>query len=114
MGGKELAVKDNVKILCTEHPEQFKWILTDNDNLKKLTDLYLVKGGFEPNWTTYIGRIRTGGEVLVGKTMADNDPNLAGLYVTKNGRGMRHTTFELLSFQLLQSMLHVLDVRNNK
>ena len=97
LGGKEYQTEKNIKILCTKHPEQFKWIPTNNDNIKRIND-YLVIGGFEPGCTTYIGKVRTGGEVTIGKALADNLPIYAGLHVTKNGRGERHTSFDVLSF----------------
>lgn len=97
--GKEHGVKHNIKILCTEHPEQFEWIKTDNERIKDITDRYLVNGGYEPGCTTYIGRVRSEGEVLVGKALTDNNPLTAGLHVTKNGVGHRFISFEVLSFQ---------------
>ncbi|KAB0801123.1 hypothetical protein PPYR_05477 [Photinus pyralis] len=99
-GGKEYGVKQNIKILCTEHPELFEWISTSNEAINSITGKYLVKGGYEPGCTTYIGRIRKDGEVLVGKALADNLPVHAGLYVTKNQATHHSTKFEVLSFNL--------------
>ncbi|KAB0792197.1 hypothetical protein PPYR_14156 [Photinus pyralis] len=109
-GGKEYGVKQNIKvmaldwpcitvtlqILCTEHPELFEWISTSNEAINSITGKYLVKGGYEPGCTTYIGRIRKDGEVLVGKALADNLPVHAGLYVTKNQATHHSTKFERL------------------
>ncbi|KAF2892138.1 hypothetical protein ILUMI_14035, partial [Ignelater luminosus] len=85
-------------ILCTQRPEQFEWVKTNNDEIKLITDKQLIIGGFEPGCTTYIGRARQGGETAVGKALADNLPIFAGLHVTSNGRGIRHTSFEVLAF----------------
>ena len=104
--GKEYESEDNVKVLCTQQPENFKWIPTNNEDLKNLTDVFLVKGGFEPGCTTYIGRLRFEGEVLVGKALTGNPLN-QGCYVTKKGHGHRHSSFEVLSFALSQSLLDV-------
>uniref|UniRef100_A0A1Y1KP77 Uncharacterized protein n=3 Tax=Photinus pyralis TaxID=7054 RepID=A0A1Y1KP77_PHOPY len=85
-------------ILCTEQPELFEWIKTDNDHIHEITDKYLVKGGYEPGCTTYIGRVLIRGELSIGKALADNSPQHAGLHVTRNGRGFRFSSFEVLSF----------------
>ena len=98
LGGKEHEVKDNVMILCTQHPEQFKWIPTDNMRLKLLNDVYVVKGGFEPGVSTYIGRVHHCGEILVGKALADMSFN-EGCHFTHNGKAQRFSAFEVLTFQ---------------
>ncbi|KAF5297400.1 hypothetical protein FQR65_LT01331 [Abscondita terminalis] len=98
-GGKEFSVTENIKILCTQHPEQFSWIPTDNNRIKSITNTSLVLGGYEPGCTTYIGRTRRGGEVLVGKALADNHPGTAGLYVTKKNVAYHSFEFDVLSYR---------------
>ncbi|KAK5640390.1 hypothetical protein RI129_011201 [Pyrocoelia pectoralis] len=100
--GKELSVKENIKVLCTQQPERFEWLFTSNEDIKHVTNKYLVKGGYEPGCTTYIGRMRRAGEVLVGKALTDNLPVNAGLYVTKSGTTYHSTTFEVLAFNWKQ------------
>ncbi|KAF5297401.1 hypothetical protein FQR65_LT01332 [Abscondita terminalis] len=97
-GGKEFNVTENVKILCTQHPEQFSWISTDNHRIKSITSAALVIGGFEPGCTTYIGRTRKGGEVLVGKALADNHPDHEGLHVTQNHVAYHSSEFDVLAY----------------
>ncbi|KAF2879110.1 hypothetical protein ILUMI_27058 [Ignelater luminosus] len=97
-GGPEHSIKDNIKILCTQHPEHFKWVRTNNEEIKLMTSGHLVIGGYEPGCTTYIGRVRHAGEILVGKALTDNLPQFAGLYVTKDEKAKKYTTFEVLTF----------------
>ncbi|KAK4873274.1 hypothetical protein RN001_015303 [Aquatica leii] len=97
-GGEELNVTENIKILCTQHPDDFYWIPTDNDRIKSIANVTLVLGGYEPGCSTYIGRTRKYGEVLVGKALADNHPDNAGLHITQRGKKFRATSFEVLSF----------------
>ena len=101
-GNEEHPVKNNVMILCTQHPEQFVWIPTNNEELKKLKKVYIVNGGFEVGTSTYIGRVRHGGEVVVGKALGDTSLN-EGCHITQNGKVRRFSSFEVLSFQPVQS-----------
>ncbi|KAF2879111.1 hypothetical protein ILUMI_27059 [Ignelater luminosus] len=96
--GEELHTADNIKILCTKHPELFEWIKSNNHDIKLITNKELVIGGFQPMATTYIGRMRHGGEILVGKILADTFPVFEGLYVTSRGKVTAHTSFEVLAF----------------
>ncbi|KAK5640391.1 hypothetical protein RI129_011202 [Pyrocoelia pectoralis] len=97
-GGKELTTKLNVKILCTDEPDQFEWIKTNNSHIREITDRFLVQGGYHPSSSTYIGRIRTDGEVLIGKVLADNTAS-EGLHVTQKGTARSFSSFEVLSYQ---------------
>ncbi|XP_031357677.1 uncharacterized protein LOC116181440 [Photinus pyralis] len=110
-GALEHGVKINNKILCTEYPEQFEWIPTDANALKKITDKYLLKGGWEPNLTLYIGRAKYGNEVLVGKVLADS--TIDGLYFTRNGKTLHTKTFDVLSFKSNQ-FKGILGVRSGR
>ncbi|KAK5641553.1 hypothetical protein RI129_010100 [Pyrocoelia pectoralis] len=97
-GGSEYKATQHVKILCTQHPEQFEWIRTNNDELKLLTDKNLIIGGYEPGSTTYIGRVRYKGEVSIGKAIVHFFFIHSGLHITHDGSGIRHTKFEVLAF----------------
>ncbi|KAB0792993.1 hypothetical protein PPYR_12613 [Photinus pyralis] len=97
-GKSEYKATEHVKILCTQHPEQFEWIKTDNDALPLLTNKNLLIGGYEPGSTTYIGRVRYNGEVSIGKALVHFFFIHSGLHITSNGSGKRFTEFEVLAF----------------
>lgn len=107
--GMEYGVTENIKILCTQRPEQFEWISTDTSKINSITDKHLIIGGYEPGCTTYIGRIRQEGEILVGKALADNLAMYQGLHVTQKGKTAKHTAFEVLAFN---PKIQLLDVRS--
>ncbi|KAB0792202.1 hypothetical protein PPYR_14161 [Photinus pyralis] len=96
-GDKEHEKKENVKIFCTTEPEQFEWIPTSSQELNTITGKFLVKGGYEPNAVTYIGRVKSAGEPLIGKVMADRSKDV--VYVTQNGKSHSFPTYEVLSYQ---------------
>ncbi|KAF2905839.1 hypothetical protein ILUMI_00345 [Ignelater luminosus] len=95
---KEFPVTENIKILCTQYPEHFEWIRTSNEEIKFLTEKHLVIGGYQPRWTTFIGRVRHGSETLVGKLLFTERPNDSGLHVTSNGNGIQYNSYEILVF----------------
>ncbi|KAF2895657.1 hypothetical protein ILUMI_10516 [Ignelater luminosus] len=97
-GMKELAATKNVRILCSQYPEKFEWLPTKHDEVVRLTNKLLLKGGYEPDYSTYIGRVYSTGETSVGKVIC-RETECLGLYTTKDGKGTEHrAAFEVLSF----------------
>ncbi|KAF2893371.1 hypothetical protein ILUMI_12802 [Ignelater luminosus] len=60
-------VTENVKILCSEHPEKFEWIKTNVEGLQTLTRKHFVPGGFDDGYPLLIGRANVKGQIVVGK-----------------------------------------------
>ncbi|KAB0792200.1 hypothetical protein PPYR_14159 [Photinus pyralis] len=95
LDNKEYEKKENVKIFCTKDPAQFEWIPTSSQELNTITGKFLVKGGYQPNSSTYIGRTTSVGETVLGKVIADTSKD--ALHVTQKGKSHSFTTFEVLS-----------------
>lgn len=112
---RERSMKENIKIFCTPHPERFEWITVSYDSIGLLINKQLVIGGYQQQYDTYIGRVREGSEISVGKALRHQNPRRSGLFVTKNGRGARHTSFEILSYnpnvEPSTSALPIMDIR---
>ncbi|KAF5292709.1 hypothetical protein FQR65_LT11177 [Abscondita terminalis] len=96
MGNKEIVLNENVKILCTVLPHQFKWVPTDKNNVSLLVEEILIRGGFEPSYYIYIGRVKTNSFVGVGKIVC-SDSCLA-MYTTDNGTAKNFDSFEVLTY----------------
>ncbi|KAB0792203.1 hypothetical protein PPYR_14162 [Photinus pyralis] len=97
-GGREQHGTENVKIFCTDAPDQFEWIRTNTKDIKTIPSKFLFRAGYEPNVSTYVGRIRAFGEVLVGKVNADSRSD--GLYVVRKGNTKSFTTnYEVLAYK---------------
>lgn len=96
--GKEVTQSLNTKILCTEQQKKLEWVITDRQNLLQLpSDMQLIKGGFEPGYVTYLGRVLSDGETLVGKIVC-NESLCYGLFTTKDGRTTEHYSFRVLTY----------------
>ncbi|KAK4874548.1 hypothetical protein RN001_013908 [Aquatica leii] len=96
--GYEMSTTVDVKILCTEHPERFTWIPTKKDEIHKLINQRLVKGGWEPSYDLYIGRAFYNLQTLVGRIRVFGNPvsNL-GLYISADGKEVILDSFEILA-----------------
>ncbi|KAF5292707.1 hypothetical protein FQR65_LT11175 [Abscondita terminalis] len=77
----------NIKILCTKSPHALEWYATTANDIPMITNQLIVRGGFEPNTYTYVGRVYTGGETAVGKVIC-LDTECLGLYIAKDGRAI--------------------------
>lgn len=87
-----------MQILCSQYSEKFEWLPTKHDEVVRLTNKLLIKGGYEPDYSTYIGRVYSTGETSVGKLIC-RETDCLGLYITKDGKGTEHrAAFEVLSF----------------
>ncbi|KAB0792201.1 hypothetical protein PPYR_14160 [Photinus pyralis] len=97
-GGREQHGTENVKIFCTDAPDQFEWIRTNTKDIKTIPSKFLFRAGYEPNISTYIGRIRAYGEVLVGKVNAESGSD--GLRVVRKGKAKTFTTnYDVLTYK---------------
>ncbi|KAF2895668.1 hypothetical protein ILUMI_10527 [Ignelater luminosus] len=95
--GQVLTATDNVKILCSQYPEKLEWLPTKHD-VVRLTNKLLIKGGYEPGRSIYIGRAYSTGETNVGKVVC-RETDCSGLYVARDGKRIKHrAAFEVLSF----------------
>jgi len=94
---KEFTGANNIKVLCTQHPDRFEWIETTADDIPKLADRHLIIGGHEPGYTMYIGRAYYKLETAVGKVSTGNPEN-HGLYVTHEGTESKLKSFEILAY----------------
>lgn len=94
---KAYSTNQNVKILCSQQPQKFKWLHTKRNETGLLINMLLVNGGYEPNYSTYIGRALSDGETSVGKVICNIDECL-GLYTTNNEATQEHKVFQILSY----------------
>ncbi|KAB0792405.1 hypothetical protein PPYR_14364 [Photinus pyralis] len=98
-GGWERQETENVKIFCTDAPDQFEWMRTDTNHITAVSKKLIFKAGFESSSTSiYIGRTRAYGEVLVGKVVSGGRSD--GIYVVRKGNVKSSTNnFEVLSYK---------------
>ncbi|KAF2894445.1 hypothetical protein ILUMI_11734 [Ignelater luminosus] len=109
--GKEHSGTENIKILCSQHPERFVWIKTKHDEIHLLTKHHIVLSGYHPGKTMYFGRVMYGRETSVGKVGAGINEN-RGLYITQNGEEINFHLFEILTYNETITTQHI-DVRAN-
>ena len=95
-GYEEFFVDENIKILCAKYPQQFLWLSTGNGLLGQLKDKHLIVGGYEEDANIYIGRIQLEDELALGKVI--NGSTQATLNTTKDGKGIQHAAFQILSY----------------
>lgn len=96
----EQSVTVYIKILCTQHPENYQWILTSSEEFSHLAHKNLMpEGGYQLNYEVYIGRLTLYGETHVGKVLVNN--NKAVLYTAIKGKVMTFETFEVLSLAIV-------------
>lgn len=89
------------QILCSHQPEKLDWIKTNNTEVRNLAlKRTLIRGGFEPNCVTYLGRLPLVDHVTnVGKVVCcKGTDSCYGLYTTDNGAGQLHIAFEILAY----------------
>ncbi|KAB0794040.1 hypothetical protein PPYR_13660 [Photinus pyralis] len=97
--GSEIKVSEHIKILCTPHPERFKWVQTKKNEIHKLINHKLVKGGWEPSYDLYIGRAFHKSQTLVGSVKVAGRPSLnLGLHISSNGAQVVVNDFEILTY----------------
>ncbi|KAF2904657.1 hypothetical protein ILUMI_01512 [Ignelater luminosus] len=95
---KARVLNETIKILCTSHPEHFKWIATStNDVLDVGKNHHLFEGGFEKRVTTYIGRTKSFDELTVGKVICW-ETYCIPLSTVEQGQYHTHGKFEILSY----------------
>ncbi|KAF2900598.1 hypothetical protein ILUMI_05583, partial [Ignelater luminosus] len=88
-----------IKILCTKHPERFKWIKTEMPNVfdvRKETNLF--EGGFEKGVATYIGRTWSFKQLTVGKVICTHT-SCKSLNTVEKGHNRSHDKFEILTYR---------------
>ncbi|KAF2901241.1 hypothetical protein ILUMI_04945 [Ignelater luminosus] len=91
-------INETIKILCTKHPEHFKWIKTEKQNVFDLgKENNLFEGGFEKGVTTYIGRIWSFDELTVGKVICW-PTHCIPLSTVEKDQYHYHSTFEILTY----------------
>ncbi|KAB0794039.1 hypothetical protein PPYR_13659 [Photinus pyralis] len=97
--GGELSTKDNIKILCTQHPERMVWIDSTKDGIHQLIGKDLVKGGYEASYDLYIGRAFHKWQTLVGRVRAG--PTVSayhGLYISVPEKEVYMDSFQILTY----------------
>lgn len=88
-----------IQILCTDHPEHFKWVETRTNKVLDVGQKnHLFEGGFEKNSTTYIGRAWSFDELTVGKVICF--PTICkSLTTIEQGKDHTHGKFEVLTYE---------------
>ncbi|KAK5641168.1 hypothetical protein RI129_009715 [Pyrocoelia pectoralis] len=95
--GKVFTVDKNVKILCSQNSEDYRWIPTKIENMHLLTHCHLLPGGTETETTLYIGRVIHEMELEIGKVYPNFSP-YKGLALPHNGKQATYDTFEVLAY----------------
>ncbi|KAF2905679.1 hypothetical protein ILUMI_00500, partial [Ignelater luminosus] len=93
-----IATYENVKILCTQHMDKFEWVQTEHNKVVFLTNKILIKGGYQPEWLTYIGKKEVNGVTYLGKVIC-GPYDCYGLYTTNDGRTSLDTSFQILTYK---------------
>ncbi|KAK4874965.1 hypothetical protein RN001_014325 [Aquatica leii] len=99
-GDAERVTDRNIKILCTKHPEQFEWIRTTTEGIKTIPNKNFILGGFESDFTVYIGRVAIGNTLAIGKVIVSNQHS-RGFHTTcrQNASFVRAQEFEVLNYE---------------
>ncbi|KAF5271211.1 hypothetical protein FQA39_LY08218 [Lamprigera yunnana] len=99
-GDAERVTDSNIKILCTKHPEQFEWIRTTTKEVKNIPNKNFILGGFESDFTVYIGRVAVGNTLAIGKVIVSNQQS-QGFHTTcrQNASFVRAQEFEVLNYE---------------
>jgi len=95
-GYKEYQAEQNIKILCTQHPEQFEWVSTGNRQINTIRNKTFVIAGYEPGIKSLIGRKQLGNELVIGKVVFTQGQST--LNTSKDGVGTQHGEFEVLCY----------------
>ncbi|KAF5271199.1 hypothetical protein FQA39_LY08206 [Lamprigera yunnana] len=95
--GKVFETDKNIKILCSKHPDYYKWIPTTIDAMHLLTNCLLLPGGTETDTTLHIGRANHQLETQIGKIYPCFS-KFKGLALPHNGQEANYKTFEVLSY----------------
>jgi len=97
-GGLEHSTTEDVKIMCSQRPEQLIWIKVQTK--RSIYDLkgHLIIGGHDRAGPLAIGRkLRENNEVAVGKVLILGS-EFERLYTTQNGKGREETIYEVLVY----------------
>ncbi|KAB0801836.1 hypothetical protein PPYR_04022 [Photinus pyralis] len=101
-GDAERETSDNIKILCTKHPEQFEWIRTTTEEVGKIPNKNFILGGFESDFTVYIGRVAIENTLAIGKIIfSTHESSSVGFHTTcrQNASFVRAQQFEVLNYE---------------
>ncbi|KAF5280046.1 hypothetical protein FQR65_LT03301 [Abscondita terminalis] len=109
-GDAERVTDSNIKILCTKHPEQYEWIRTTTEEIKTIPNKNFILGGFESDFTVYIGRVAIGNTLAVGKVIVSNQQS-RGFHTTcrQNASFVRAQEFEVLNYE--PTIPHPLEIK---
>lgn len=98
--GAERSATEDVKILCSQHPEQLQWVAAKNgDSLIILnTDKHLIVGGHDSGRLLVIGRqITESGNVLIGKVLITHN-TFRKIYLTDGGKTLEEGFYDVLVY----------------
>ncbi|KAF5271205.1 hypothetical protein FQA39_LY08212 [Lamprigera yunnana] len=90
---------ENIKIFCTKHPENFEWAKTNVKDVKLISKLRLIPGGFSHSEVVYIGRGIAENMLSVGKVVIPNDSRTPYFKVCVNGNGYSTSEFDVLCYR---------------
>ncbi|KAK5641279.1 hypothetical protein RI129_009826 [Pyrocoelia pectoralis] len=96
-GGKSFTSDTFVKVLCSQHHERYKWIVTENAKTHLLTNYHLVIGGNEAGYVLNIGRVNHEMGILIGKVFAHHTP-YRGLSIPYKEKEVTYQTYEILVY----------------
>ncbi|KAJ3617375.1 hypothetical protein MTP99_007106 [Tenebrio molitor] len=95
--GKEMKTNAHVKVLCSKHKKNFKWVPMESKDLHKLTSTHVVIGGGEIGRVLYIGRVFDETSPIVGKVFKHLHSN-RGVWIPSNGGELNFLSYEILTY----------------
>ncbi|KAK5641557.1 hypothetical protein RI129_010104 [Pyrocoelia pectoralis] len=87
----------NVKILCSNDQDKFKWIPTKAGDVHMLSNCHLVNGGYEGDYLLHIGRVNHEEEVIIGKVFS-HIVEIGGLWIPYGRFPVWYGTYQILAF----------------
>ncbi|KAK4874967.1 hypothetical protein RN001_014327 [Aquatica leii] len=91
---------ENIKILCTKHPDNFEWIKSNGNDVKSQSRMRLIPGGFSNGEEVYIGRGLAENLLVVGKVIIPTDSRNGYIKIGINGNSYAPDEFEVLNYRL--------------
>ncbi|KRT80892.1 hypothetical protein AMK59_5067, partial [Oryctes borbonicus] len=96
--GKQI-IKNNFKILCATDVSRLYWDKVDFSKAHENQMKNAVRGGWQPSYDLFIGRLFDAGEWRIGRVLSIETGNVNGLYVwDAAGKSKRVLQFEILKY----------------
>ncbi|RZB40658.1 uncharacterized protein BDFB_011470, partial [Asbolus verrucosus] len=88
---------ENIRILCSPHPEAFEWLSIQSKDLQYYTYLNLIPGGNEVGENLYIGRVFRDNGAIIGKIFRHERDN-RGIWFPYGKGPANSLTYEILAY----------------